>query len=35
MREEFVPALTAASPWLKRLLIVGTDRQHVKAVAAH
>jgi DNA-binding transcriptional LysR family regulator len=33
MRDEFIPSITAASPWLKRLLVVGSDRQHVKIAA--
>jgi DNA-binding transcriptional LysR family regulator len=34
LRSEFIPTMTGSSPWLKRMLIVGADRQHAKVAAA-
>jgi DNA-binding transcriptional LysR family regulator len=34
LRSEFVPTMTDTSPWLKRLLIVGANRQKVAATAS-
>jgi DNA-binding transcriptional LysR family regulator len=34
LRSEFIPTMTSDSSWLKRMLVVGADRQNVAAVAA-